>query len=145
MEKETQKFLKAEEAAEKLVQTLEKLQAEGVSYRTASEELDKVRDRLVNLIQSTEEVVKASREIVGVSKRIGGPEILGRLTRLKEQCTQDFGKQSEALGKLIELEERYGQELTMHSRGVKILNKLVIMAVTSSLAGLVLGIIAFLR
>ena len=124
MEKETQEFLKAEEAAGKLVQTLEKLQAEGASYQTASEELNKVRGRLVNLIQSTEAVVKGSREIVGVLKEIGGPEILDRLTRLKEQC---------------------GQEFAIHSRGLKILNRLVMIAIASSLTGVVLGLVALIR
>ncbi len=124
MEKETQEFLKAEEAAGKLVQTLEKLKAEGISYQTASEELDKVRDRLVNLIQSTEEVVKGSREIVGVLKEIGGPEILDRLSRLKEQC---------------------GQEFAICSRSLRILNRLVIIAIAGSVAGVVLGIVVLVR
>jgi len=124
MEKETQEFLKAEEVAGKLVQTLEKLKAESISYQTASEELDKVRGRLVNLIQSTEEVVKGSREIVGVLKKIGGPEILDRLTRLKEQCSQEFAT---------------------HSRGLKILNRLVMIAIVGSVAGVVLGIVVLMR
>jgi len=124
MEKETQEFLKAEETAQKLVQTLEKLQVEGASYQTASEELDKVRIRLVNLIQSTEEVVKGSHEIVGVLKKIGGPEILDRLTRLKEQ---------------------YSQEFAIQSRGLKILNRLVMIAIAGSVAGVVLGVIALVR
>lgn len=124
MEKETQEFLKAEETAAKLVQTLEKLQAEGASYQTASEELDKVRGRLVNLIQSTEEVVKGSHEIVGVLKKIGGPEILDRLTRLKEQ---------------------YSQEFAIQSRGLKILNRLVMITIAGSVAGVVLGIMALVR
>lgn len=145
MEKETQEFLKAEEAAQKLVQTLEKLQAEGASYQTASEELDKVRIRLVNLIQSTEEVVKGSREIVGVLKKIGGPEILDRLTGLKEQCGQEFARQSETLDRLIELQEECGQELVIQSRGLKILNRLVMIAIASSATGVVLGIMALVR
>ncbi len=124
MEKETQQFLKAEETAGKLVQTLEKLRTESASYQTASEELDKVRGRLVNLIQSTEEVVRGSHEIVGVLKKIGGPEILDRLTRLKEQC---------------------GQEFTIQSRGLRILNRLLMMAIASSVAGVVLGVIALIR
>ena len=145
MEKETQEFLKAEEAARKLVQTLEKLQAEGVSYQTASEELDKVRGRLVNLIQSTEEVVKGSREIIGVLKKIGGPEILDRLTRLKEQCAQEFERQSETLDRLIGLQERYGHKLAIPSRGLKKLHKLVRIAIGCSVAGVVLGIVALVR
>ncbi len=124
MEKETQEFLKAEEAAEKLVQTLEKLQAEGTSYQTASEELNKVRGRLVNLIQSTEEVVKGSHEIVGVLKEIGGPEILDRLTRLKEQ---------------------HAQECAIHFKGLRILNRLVMIAIAGSMAGVVLGIASLIR
>lgn len=145
MEKETQEFLKAEEAAGKLVQTLEKLQAEGVSYQTASEELDKVRGRLVNLIQSTEEVVKGSHEVVEVLKKIGGPEILSRLTTLEEQSGQEFGRQSKTMDRLIELQEQYGQELAIQSRSVKILNRLVAIAIASSATGVVLGIMALVR
>ncbi len=124
MEKETQQFLKAEETAGKLVQTLEKLRTESASYHTASEELDKVRGRLINLIQSTEEVVKGSREIVGVLKEIGGPEILDRLTKLKEQ---------------------HAQECATYSNGLKILNRLVMLAIAGSMAGVVLGIASLIR
>ncbi len=124
MEKETQQFLKAEETAGKLIQTLEKLRTESASYHTASEELDTVRGRLVNLIQSTEEVVKGSREIVGVLKKIGGPEILDRLTKLKEQ---------------------HAQECVTHSNGLRMLNRLVMVAIAGSTAGVVLGIASLIR
>jgi len=124
MVEEAQEFLEAEEAAAKLVQTLEKLQAEGISYQTATGELDEVRDRLVNLIQSTEEVVKGSHEVVEVLKKIGGPEILSRLTTLEEQSGQEFAGQSKSLGRL---------------------HTLLIIAIVSSAVGIVLGIVSLVR
>jgi hypothetical protein len=39
MEKDIEKFLQAEESAEKLIQTLEKLQTEAKSYQGATNEL----------------------------------------------------------------------------------------------------------
>ena len=145
MVEQAQEFLEAEKAAGKLVQTLEKLQAEGISYRTAAGELDKVRGRLVNLIQSTEEVVKGSHEVVKVLKKIGGPEILGRLTALEEQSGQEFARQSQALSRLIKMGEGLTQESATQSKSLGRLNTLLIIAIVSSAVGVALGIVSLIR
>jgi hypothetical protein len=124
MEKEVQEFLEAEETAEKLVQTLKKLHTEATSYQTATKELDTVRQRLINLIESTEKVVNGSHEVVKILKEIGGPEILNRLMKLEDKSSEEFAKQSKSLEKL------------------KIL---IIVAITSSIIAIIIGIIALLR
>jgi len=83
MPQETDKFLQAEEAAEKLTETLKKLHTEATSYQTAKKELDAVRQRLLGLIESTEKVVVDTQETIKTLKAIGGPEILKRLNNLK--------------------------------------------------------------
>jgi hypothetical protein len=83
MEKEAERFLQAEETAVKLVETLKQLHTEATSYQTATKELDTVRQRLLNLIESTEMVVSSSHEVIKILKGIGCPEILNRLTKLK--------------------------------------------------------------
>ena len=83
MPQETEKFLQAEEAVEKLTETLKKLHLETTSYQTAKEELDAVRQRLLGLIESTEKVATDTQEIIKTLKAIGGPEILKRLDNLK--------------------------------------------------------------
>ena len=124
MEKEVQEFLEAEETAEKLVQTLKKLHTEATSYQTATKELDTVRQRLINLIESTEKVVNGSHEVVKILKEIGGPEILNRLIKLEDESSREFAKQSKSLEKL---------------------KTLIIVAITSSIIAIVIGIIALLR
>lgn len=124
MEKEVQEFLEAEETAEKLVQTLKKLHTEATSYQTATKELDTVRQRLINLIESTEKVVNGSHEVVKILKEIGGPEILNRLMKLEDKSSGEFAKQSKSLEKL---------------------KTLIIVAIASSIIAIIIGIIALLR
>jgi len=76
MEKDVEKFLQAEESAEKLIQTLEKLQTEAKSYQCATNELGVVRNKLLELIESTKDVASNSYEVIKTLKDIGGPEIL---------------------------------------------------------------------
>lgn len=124
MEKEVQDFLEADETAEKLVQTLKKLHTEATSYQTATKELDTVRQRLINLIESTEKVVNGSHEVVKILKGIGAPEILNRLMKLEDKSSEEFAKQSKSLEKL---------------------KTLIMVAITSSIIAIGIGIIALLR
>ncbi|MGH7799028.1 MAG: hypothetical protein ACREOW_00165 [Thermodesulfobacteriota bacterium] len=124
MEKEAEKFLQAEETAVRLVETLKQLHAEATSYQTAAKELDTVRQRLLNLIESTEKVVSVSHEIVTILKEIGGPEILNRLTKVEDKVSEEFGKQSKSLQKL---------------------KTLIIVTLATSVIAIIIGIIAFLR
>ncbi len=116
MEKEAQKFLEAEEKAHQLVDTLNKLLEEAGSYKTAREELDNVRQRLTNLIDSIEKVAKDSYEIVILLKEIGGPEILGGILELKNLIIEGFVMQSE---NLKEVENKMNQEFDKQSKNLK--------------------------
>ncbi len=85
MEKDVKNFLQAEESAEKLIQTLEKLQTEAKSYQGATNELGIARDKLLELIESTKDVVNNSYEVIKTLKDIGGPEIFERFTKLEHK------------------------------------------------------------
>lgn len=124
MEKEAEKFLQAEETAVKLVETLKQLHAEATSYQTATKELDTVRKRLLNLIESTERVASGSHEVIKILREIGGPEILDRLMRLEDKSTGEFAKQSKSLERL---------------------KTLIIVTLASSITAIIIGIIALLR
>lgn len=100
MEKEAEKFLQAEETAVKLVETLKQLHTEATSYQTATKELDTVRQRLLNLIESTERIASGSHEVIMILKEIGGPEILNRLAKLENKSIEEFAKQSKGMNKL---------------------------------------------
>lgn len=76
MAKETDQFLQAEESAEKLVKTLQDLQVKINSYKTAADELNIVRERIINFIQTTEVIARDTHEAVKTVKEIGGPKIL---------------------------------------------------------------------
>ena len=124
MEKEAAKFLQAEETAVKLVETLKQLHTEATSYQTATKELDTVRQRLLNLIESTERIASGSHEVIRILKEIGGPEILNRLAKLENKSIEEFAKQSKGMNKL------------------KIL---IIVTLASSITAVGIGVIAFLR
>lgn len=124
MEKEIQKFLEAEASAEKLVQTLKQLHTEATSYQTATKELDIVRQRLLDLIESTEKVANGSYEVIKILKEIGGPEIINRLTKLDNKSTEEFAKQSKGLEKV---------------------KTLIIVTLASSIIAILIGIIVLLR
>ena len=88
MEKDIEKFLQAEESAEKLIKTLEKLQTEAKSYQGATNELGIARDKLLELIESTKDVVSNSYEVIKTLKDIGGPEIFERFTKLESKLDE---------------------------------------------------------
>lgn len=124
IEKEAEKFLQAEETVFKLVETLKQLHTEATSYQTATKELEIVRQRLLNLIESTERIARDSHEVIKILKAIGGPEILDRLSKLENQSIEEFSKQLKVMDK------------------VKIL---IIITLASSTAALIIGIITLLR
>ena len=124
MEPEVKKFLQAEETTEKLVKTLKQLHTEAESYISARTELDKVRERLLSLIESTESAVHGSKDIIKLLKEIGGPEILERLTTLEEKSSEKFSVQSQSL---------------------KNLQILIILTLSSSMVAIVIGIRALLK
>ncbi len=100
MEKEAASFLEAEETAQKLVETLRKLQTETASYGTAAKELNDVKLELLNLIESTKNGVERSQAIIKLLGEIGGPEIINRLARLEEDSQKSFSIQAGQVDKL---------------------------------------------
>jgi hypothetical protein len=124
MEQEAQKFLEAEETAQNLVNTLKQLHNEAISYQTATKELDTIRQRLLNLIESTEKVASGSHEVVKILKEIGGPEIMSRLTELRNKTNEEFANQSKSLKKL---------------------RTLIMATLISSVIAIIIGVIAILR
>ena len=124
MEKEAVKFLQAEETAVRLVETLKQLHTEATSYQTATKELDTVRQRLLNLIESTERIASGSHEVIKILKEIGAPEILNRVAKL---------------------ENKLGKEFTEQSKGMHKLKILIIVTLASSITAVIIGVIALLR
>lgn len=100
MEKEAASFLEAEETAQKLVETLRKLQTEAASYGTAAKELNDVKLELLNLIESTKNGVERSQAIIKLLGEIGGPEIINRLAILEENSQKSFSIQAGQVDKL---------------------------------------------
>lgn len=82
MANETEKFLKAEQAAEELVEALKKLRDEAVSYQTSTHQLDAVREKLITFIEASQRISQDTKTAVELLKSIGGPEILGSLHQL---------------------------------------------------------------
>lgn len=136
MEQETQKFLDAEQIATQLVQTLERLQSEATSYKSGTESLTVVRQKLAGLIESTERVAKGSYEIIKVLKEIGTPEIMGHLSTivdLQNKAKAELNAQTTGLKnvttlvsddssrilKIIDLQNKTKEELSALATGLK--------------------------
>ncbi len=124
MEKDVEKFLQAEESAEKLIQTLEKLQTEAKSYQGATNELGIARDKLLELIESTKDVVSNSYEVIKTLKDIGGPEIFDRFTKVENKL--DEGSKN--------IENKLEEAFNKQSSRIKNLKLFIIILLLISLA-----------
>jgi len=150
MDKEVQKFLEAEETAVKLVETLKLLYNEATSYQTATKELDKVRQRLLSLIESSERIVDGSHQIIKILKEIGGPEILNRILELENKLTSDFVilkeiGQTEIPDMFKELENKFIVEFVKQVEGINKLKTMIIVTLACSITAVAIGVIALLR
>ena len=134
MGKETEKFLEAEEAALKLVETLKELNAEVSSYQTATNELDMIGQRLFKIIESTEKIVNNSHEVIKMLKEIGAPEILSRLTDIERKSSEELLKISEIIEnlkiqsseKVEKIEENINEKINdMSKASIKLGNDIV--------------------
>ncbi|HLE26405.1 MAG TPA: hypothetical protein VI935_12275 [Thermodesulfobacteriota bacterium] len=100
MSKEADNFLRAEQSAQDLVEALTQLKGETVSYKTSTKELDAVRQKLVELIDSVQAVAKDSHEVIHILKEIGGPEILRSTDGLSKKLDELSFKHSQQLQRL---------------------------------------------
>lgn len=80
MSTDAESFLEAEEKAENLVKALEKLHDEAKNYNTATKELEAVRLKITEYIESSFKLSSEVNGVIKTIKSIGGPEILKRLT-----------------------------------------------------------------
>lgn len=78
----TEDFLRAEEAAQQLVQSLRRLDAEAESYSTAGKTLDQVASEVRELASKTSEVAERSAEAVEAIRSIGSVQILEQVQAL---------------------------------------------------------------
>ncbi|NPV10467.1 MAG: hypothetical protein HPY57_01575 [Ignavibacteria bacterium] len=124
MEKEAEKFLKAEEIAEKLVETLKELHTAATSYNNATQELVNISQRFLNLIESIQKVANDICEVIKILKEISGPNILGSIGKLESKMNEEFNNQLNAINKL------------------KII---IIITLASSITAVIVGLIALLR
>lgn len=135
MEKVVEKFLQAEESAEKLIQTLEKLQTEAKSYQGATNELGIARDKLLELIESTKDVVSNSYEVIKTLKDIGGPEIFKRFTKLENKLDEDSKNiESNLNEKFTKIEHELEETFNKQSSRIKNLKLFIIVLLLISLA-----------
>ena len=94
------KFLQAEKTAVEIAETLKKLRSETESYQDTQRNLSAVRKDLTHLIQSTEDAVKGSQEVISMLKEIGGPEIFQKLDDLKNVTSEMLQQQTGKISKL---------------------------------------------
>ena len=97
-----EKFLKAEEIARNLAETLVKLKAEIDLFKTTSDSLRDVRESLRNIVSMLEEVARGHFKVVEGFLGLKGPEIVEKLDALEEvtgKALRDIGEISGRLEK----------------------------------------------
>ena len=124
MASQTDRFLQAEQMADDLVETLKQLHAEAASYKTSGEQLGEVRSRLVTFVEKTERIAQETHELIQILREIGGPEIL------------------RAIGSVSDDVKRFNATNTQHQKQLKLL---ILVALVSSVIGLLFGILLFLK
>lgn len=142
MDETKKKFLEAEEIATNLAETLKRLYNETSSYKSSKEELNEVRKKLLRLIESTENVVASSHEVVKILKEIGGPEILDRLDKSKVliENTGQAVNTSQAMVK--DIRDVTQPEILNRLNKLKIL---VMITLGCSILAIIVGIISVVR
>ncbi len=78
----TEDFLRAEEAAQQLVRSLKRLDAEADSYSTAGKTLEQVSTEVRELASRTSVVAERSAEAVEAIRSIGSVQILEQVNKL---------------------------------------------------------------
>lgn len=151
MAQDAEKFLEAEETAIKLVENLKELHFEANSYKNAKMELDEARQKLINLIESTEKVTESSYEIIKMLKDIGGPEILTRINNMNEviadatrSLNNDINNYKIDTSEKIDLLEKKMDEIDAKNNiMMQKMTKLILITLISSIAGIVIGVLNF--
>jgi len=135
MEKDIEKFLQAEKSAEKLIQTLERLQTEAKSYQGATNEIGIAREKLLELIESTKDVVSNSYEVIKTLKDIGGPEIFERFTKLESKLDGSAKSIENSLDeRFTKIENKLEETSNKQSSRIKNLKLFLIILLLISLA-----------
>ena len=125
MAQEHEEFLKIEESAKRLVEALESLHQETISYQTSTKQLEEVRQNLVRFIETTQEISKNTYESIKTLRAIGGPEIHASLNSLSEKMHNDtltndtnmqkmFASLDSLSGKIDQGIKKIGEDMLWH-------------------------------
>ncbi|MGI6788798.1 MAG: hypothetical protein ACOX4X_04785 [Aminobacterium colombiense] len=88
---DTTKFLKAEESAQEILRQLELLLGETISYKNATQEIDKAREGLVNLTVQLEDLGKSTVELIKKTNEFGLEGIQEKIANI-EKYVQSQGQ-----------------------------------------------------
>jgi len=145
-------FLKAEEIARSLAETLVKLKAEIDLFKTTSDNLRDVRESLKNIVSMLEEVARGHFKVVDGFLGLKGPEIVEKLERSEEALDVSMGKlddlenvTGEALKRLEELSGRLESMGEEYRRSIKRAIMLIYFALALSGLSAIFAFLAFLR
>ena len=145
-------FLKAEEIARSLAETLVKLKAEIDLFKTTSDNLRDVRESLKNIVSMLEEVARGHFKVVDGFLGLKGPEIVEKLERSEEALNVSMGKlddlknvTGEALKRLEELSGRLESMGEEYRRSIRRAIMLIYFALALSGLSAIFAFLAFLR
>lgn len=133
--KEVEEFLKAEKTANELVETLEKLRSETISYQTAKNELDIVRQKLSDFVVKIGELATGSLEIIKTLKDIGCPKIIEKINQIETTFSE----------KLNSLDKNFQNKFSLQGSIIKKAYFLILISVLISLLSIILSIISLIK
>ena len=82
MDDRQKNILKLEQDASRLVDELGALKREVLSYRTATDELDKARISLAGFLEKTQNLTQQSHQLIATTNEIGSAKIFAELEAL---------------------------------------------------------------
>jgi len=89
MDENANKFLEAEKTAEQLVKRLKELQSEAENYKHATGNLEEIKEKLIELINSTKKVINDDKKVIEILNEIGGEDLLNRLKNIEQNINNN--------------------------------------------------------
>jgi len=85
MASDTDRFLQAEEMAERLSRGLGELHDAASAHRDATEQLSAVRQHIVGFVEQTRQLTQGTHDVIKKLQEIATPEILARMESISMQ------------------------------------------------------------
>lgn len=111
MANDTQQFLDAEDAVNKLLENLQQLKVEVEGYGQAKTTLLEARGQIATVVTSLSQLVEKTGQVIDTSVKIGTPEIINKLDSSRGHLESTTQSVTKTLREMEEKQAEFGKEL----------------------------------